>query len=192
MYRERAIGRKLFFFFSSIFELCEKKVRWCHVLVELASPGSDTGVDFSKRRALFGVCKRSNTPGLGLLPARHTLSFRLLPAGFAVPWCWALQIENIWLFTSRGLRRRAVSAEVNSPNSYLTRLVDPDMISWGNFWGRILFPNVQLLYPSPAFGRSWVLKSGAMPAFRAFRCRVSSCDWKCQCYLPRGQTQCFL
>lgn len=45
---------------------------------------SDIDRDSERERALFGVCEGSNTPGLGLLPARHALSFRLLPAGFAV------------------------------------------------------------------------------------------------------------
>lgn len=42
------------------------------------------------------------------------------------------------------LRRRAVLAEVNSPNSYLTHLVDPNATNWGHLWGLILFPTVQL------------------------------------------------
>ena len=55
----------------------------------LAEPAARTATQAwtRERGALFGVCKRSNTLGLGLLPARHTLSFRLLPAGFAVWWC---------------------------------------------------------------------------------------------------------
>lgn len=40
-------------------------------------------------------------PGAGPPPSKTHTSFRLLPAGFAVQWCCAFQIENIWLFTSR-------------------------------------------------------------------------------------------
>lgn len=97
-----------------------------------------------KKRALFGVCKRSNRPGL--LQERHSF-FQDVASWFCCAVVSFTDWKHLAFHQPCVLRRRAVLAEVNSPDSYLTHLVDPDMISWGHFWGWIVFPAVQL-FPS--------------------------------------------
>lgn len=101
------------------------------------------GWDFSQRDTLFlsGCCR------LGLLCGSVRL-YRLKTSGFS----------------SEGEQ-----CSLNSPNSYLTRLVDPNVISWGDFWGRVLFPTVQPLSPYPALGGILVLKFGTCTFTRVFQ-----------------------
>lgn len=83
--------------------------------------------------ALRGVCERDQTHQAGLLPARHTLPFRLLPAGFAVGSVKIYRLKTLGFHRPCVPSRRAVLAKINSPYSYLAYLLDLNVISWGNF-----------------------------------------------------------
>lgn len=97
----------------------------------------------------------------GISPSKTHTFFQAVASWF---WCGVVLSFPDWKHLAFHqpcvLRRRAVFADVNSPNSYLTHLVDPNGISWGLFWGCILFPTVWLFSPYPAFGGILGLKFG--------------------------------
>lgn len=115
--------------------------------------------------ALFDACKDQTACGTtGLLPARHALSgccqLVLLCSGGKL-----CRLKTAGSSPAVCTQKESCTGQSKFTNSYLTHLVGPDMISWGNFWGWILFPAVRLFYPSLAFGRIWILTfSNATPA----------------------------
>lgn len=87
-FKENSIwGKNAYYFFFQVVLNSRKKNE---IMLLLPKPSREPAVGTATQgwaqegRTLRGVCERSNAPGLGLLPARHALSFRLLPAGFAV------------------------------------------------------------------------------------------------------------
>lgn len=128
--------------------------------------------------SLWCVCKIKHSRA-GIAPSKTHTFLRAVASWF----CCAVVLsftdwKHLAFHQPCVLRRRAVFTEVNWPNSYLTHLVDLNVISWGNFWGWILFPTVQPFSPYLAFGGILVWNSQAIPIRGIFKRTVSSDFWK--------------
>lgn len=127
-----------------------KRMRWCYCSQSLSWRWLEVAVRTAIRRGLGKglpclVCVKDQTRQGWTGPRKTHTFFQALASWFG---CSVVLSFTDWKHLAFHqpcvLRRRAALAEVNSPNSYLTHLVDLNVINWGNFWGWILLPTVQL------------------------------------------------
>lgn len=154
---------------------CSQSLSWSWLSGQPPRHGLRKGV-------LCVVCVRDQTHQAGLLPARHTLSFRLLPAGFAVGSVKLYRLKTPG-FSSALCTQQESSVSQNKFTKFLS-----DIFTWLEFnkLGQFLRMNLVIIcatvlfYPYPAFGRIFILKYGHKPLFGAFKCNVSSDFWRYQ------------
>lgn len=122
------------------------------------------------------MCVRDQTHQAGLLPARHTLSFRLLPAGFAVG------SVNLYRLKTPGFSLALCTQQESSISQKKFTKFLFDIFTWlkCNKLGQFLRMKIVIIYPYSTFGRIFILKYGHKPLFGAFKCNVSSDVWRYQ------------